>query len=88
MMSLNLCCTVIDRALASPHDITLDAKKNSQTRGMEVKPRLVEIFETQMWQQGDAADSHYLLHTIQLSRSQATIKELEVNLDGKRKKLL
>ena len=54
MMSLNPCCTVIDRALANPHGITFEAKKNSQTRGMQVKPRLVEIFETQMWQQGDA----------------------------------
>jgi len=34
------------------------------------------------------SDPHYLLHSIQLSRSQVTIKELEVNLDGKRTTLI
>jgi len=100
----------------------MELKKSSQARGTQVKPRLMNIFETQTWQQGDAnelkylgfdefgtastsseiclyfpeaqnsphttSDPHYLLHCLQLSRSQATIKELEVHLDGKRTTLL
>ena len=34
------------------------------------------------------SDPHYLLHYLQLSRSQATIKEMKVNLDGKELVLL
>jgi len=122
VMSLNPSCTVIDRILASSQEITIEPKKSSQARGTQVKPRLMKIFETQAWQQGDVnelkflgfdvsgtastsseiclyfpeaqnlphatSDPHYLLHCLQLSRSQATIKELEVHLDGKRTTLL
>ena len=45
VMSLNPSCTVIEKILASSQDITISPTKSSQARRMQVKPRLMNIFE-------------------------------------------
>ena len=59
VMSLNPSCTVIEKILASSQDITISPTKSLQAR-MQVKPRLMNIFEKQMWQPGDADQLKFL----------------------------
>ena len=110
VMSLDPCSTAIDTILINSKDVALPSKKSIQNRGSQIKPRLVKIIESKMWQEGGnellkylgfgneendsiclyfadcmklpyaTSDPHYLLQCLQLSRTQASVKELEVIL--------
>ena len=117
VMSMDPCSSTVDIIMIHSEDASLQRKKTSQSRGSQIKPKIVKLIEDKMWLEGNSEllkylgfgnednaicmyfpdsmklpyatpDIHHLLKCLQFSRSQATIKEIEVILDGKKEVLV
>ena len=116
-MSIDPCSTVVDTIMIHSEDVSLQQKKTIQSRGSQIKPKLIKLIEDKMWLEGECEqlkylgfgyednaicmyfpdsmglpyatlDAHHLLQCLQFSRTQATVKEIEVDLDGKKEVLM
>jgi len=118
MMSLDPCSTTVDSVMILGDNVSLQHKKTTQSRGSQMKPKIMKLIEDKAWIDGDCemlkylgfdddhgnavclyfpdcmalpcatTDKHHLLQCLQFSRTQATVKEVDVELDGKKETLV
>jgi len=112
MMSVDPCSTTVDTVMIHGGDISIEHKKTTQSRGSQMKPKIMKLIKDKEWIDGDCetlkylgfgdnngtavclhfpdsmglpcatTDKHHLLQCLQFSRTQATVKEVDMDLNG------